>query len=78
MTEQDNQYTEMTHQLKELNKRIERQVSLKHIFITGIVYGFGFIIGTAVLATISLGLFGPWFAEIDWIRETFERGAELK
>jgi len=65
-------------QLKLLNEQTKNNNSIKNIFYTGLIYGLGFFIGSAILATIALGFFGPWFAEIDWVRENFERGTSLK
>ncbi len=64
-------------QLELLNAKMERQHSFKHILATGIIYGIGFFIGSAILATITLGILSPWLAEIDWLRNIFERGASI-
>ncbi len=64
-------------QLEILNEKMTRQSSIKSIFGAGIIHGIGFFIGSAIIATIALGILGPWFAEIDWVRETFERGASI-
>ncbi len=64
-------------QLEQLNEKIARRDSLRRTFFIGIMHGIGFFLGSAILATIALGVFGPWFAEIDWIRESFERGSSL-
>lgn len=60
-----------------LNKQVRRQNSLGRMFVAGIIYGIGFFIGSAIIAIIALGIFGPWFAEISWIRSAFESGAAL-
>lgn len=65
-------------QIRALNARLQKRLSYKFIFTQGVVQGIGFFIGSAILATIALGLLGPWLGEIEWIRESFETGAELK
>ncbi|OGG48488.1 hypothetical protein A3G63_01485 [Candidatus Kaiserbacteria bacterium RIFCSPLOWO2_12_FULL_52_8] len=63
--------------LEELNRQVAKQNSLGRMFWIGIIYGIGFFVGSAIIATIALGVFGPWFAEISWIRGAFETGASL-
>lgn len=65
-------------QLETLTADTVRRNSFKGIFLTGIIYGVGFFVGSAILATIALGFVGPWVAEIDWVKENFERGSSLK
>jgi len=47
------------------------------MFSVGIVYGIGFFIGSAIIATIALGVFGPFFAQIPWVHDSFVTGATL-
>lgn len=65
-------------QLVKLNEKTLKNNSIRSIFYTGVIYGVGFFIGSAILATIALGILGPWIGEIDWVRENFERGSVLK
>ena len=55
--------------LEELNRQVAKQNALGRMFLVGIIYGIGFF--------IALGVFGPWFGEIPWIRSAFETGASL-
>jgi len=64
-------------QLKLMNEGLQVQRSIPRTFLTGVVYGVGFFLGSAIIATIALGIFGPWIAEIDWVQKNFERGATL-
>lgn len=64
-------------QLKSINAQIARQNSLSRMLVIGIIYGIGFFVGSAVIATIVLGLVGPWFGQIAWIREAFQTGLLL-
>lgn len=64
--------------LEELNRHMARQGSLGRMLLTGIIYGIGFFIGSAIIATILLGLFGPWFGQVAWIRNSFETGTSLQ
>jgi hypothetical protein len=47
------------------------------MFVSGILYGIGFFVGSAIIATIALGIFGPWFAQIPWVRAAYEAGTAL-
>lgn len=64
--------------LEELNRHAAQQNSLGRMLLTGIIYGIGFFIGSAIIATILLGLFGPWFGQFSWIRDSFETGTALQ
>jgi len=63
--------------LETLNRQIARQNSFPRMFVVGIVYGVGFFVGSAIIATIALGIFGPWFARISWIHDFFVAGSSL-
>ncbi len=63
--------------LEQMNRQLARQNSLRRMFLTGIVYGIGFFVGSAIIAVILLGVFGPWFAQISWIKDAFEAGGLL-
>lgn len=64
-------------QLARINAQIERQNSIRRIFVTGIIYGVGFFVGSAIIATIAFGILSPWIGQIDWIRDNFERGTMI-
>ena len=68
---------EIVRNLEEINHQLLRQSSLLRMFGAGIIYGVGFFIGSAIIATIALGIFAPWFADIPWIRTAFQTGASL-
>ncbi len=46
-------------ELEKLNAQMARQGSFGRVFLVGIVYGVGFVVGSAILATILLGTLGP-------------------
>ncbi len=73
-TEQDEKIVE---EVERLRSQLKYQNSLRRMFVVGIVYGVGFFLGSAILATIALGIFGPWFGHIGWIRTTYEAGTNL-
>ena len=73
----EDQRDNIIENLEILNRRVERQNSFAHMFMVGIIYGIGFFVGSAIIATIALGIFGPWFAQIPWIHSMFETGTEL-
>ena len=74
----EEQRDKITEQLEMLNLKMSEQNSVRHIFMKGIIYGVGFFIGSAILATIVVGVLSPWLGKIDWIRDNFERGASLR
>lgn len=71
----EEQNEEIITQLKTLNSSIHRQNTKVHILSTGIIYGIGFFIGSAILATIALGILGPIIGKISWVGDNFEKGA---
>ena len=73
----EDQNDKIIKQLEILNAGIGRQNSTKHVIITGIIYGIGFFIGSAVLATLALGILGPIFGKISWVGENFDRGTSI-
>ena len=76
--EMEDQRDKIIEQLELLNAKMAKQNSIKHIFMTGIIYGLGLFIGSAILATLALGILSPWFGEIDWVKDNYERGASLQ
>lgn len=75
MTEENDR--EIKNLLEKINQELVLQNSLRRMFFIGIVYGIGFFTGSAVIATIALGFFGPWFSQIPWIHDAFVTGASL-
>ena len=72
-----NYHDDIVEQLKMLNNKAERQSSIRRIFITGIIYGVGFFVGSAIIATIALGIFGPILGKIGWVQSSFKTGASI-
>jgi threonine/homoserine/homoserine lactone efflux protein len=73
----EEQRGEIIAELKVLNTAVKTQNSVGHIFMTGVIYGVGFVVGSAILATIAIGIFGPTIADIPWVRDTFKTGADF-
>ncbi len=71
------QTDKIVENLERLNRQVARQNSIGRMFLVGIVYGIGFFVGSAIIATIALGIFGPWFAEIPWIQNAFQTGTSF-
>ncbi|MCF7816004.1 MAG: hypothetical protein K9M10_03900 [Candidatus Pacebacteria bacterium] len=64
-------------QLELLNAEMIAQRSVRGVFLRGIIHGVGFFTGSAIIATIAFGLLSPFFGQIDWVRDNFERGSSL-
>jgi thiosulfate reductase cytochrome b subunit len=71
------EHREIVEHLEKINHELHRQNSYRHMFGTGIVYGIGFFVGSAILATIALGLLSPWLGQIAWIRDAFTTGTTI-
>lgn len=76
MTPKDEQDTrdEVIKELQEANRHLLKQNSASHIFFTGILQGIGFFIGSAIIATILVGIFAPYVAQIPLVRHLYEAG----
>lgn len=77
MTTEEEQ-NKIVEQLEMLNHKMEQQNSVGYIFSRGIIYGIGFFIGSAVIATIAFGVLSPWVGQIQWVKDNFERGASMR
>ncbi len=73
----EEQRDEIIAQLKILNAKVEKQNSVRRNFGVGIIYGIGFFVGSAIIATIVFGIVGPFFGRIPWIRDAFTMGVSL-
>jgi hypothetical protein len=69
--------TKLVDEMAQLKEQVAEQNSLTRMFIRGIVYGIGFVIGSAVIATIIIGLLGPFLADVPWVRDTFRAGEDI-
>jgi hypothetical protein len=75
--EPDTQRDKIIEQLEQLNAKLEKQGRVRYQLREGIIKGVGFFIGSAILATILLGILGPIFGDIQWVRDTYETGEEI-
>lgn len=75
--ETDNQRDKIIEQLEALNVKLAKQISIKNILFTGVIYGIGFFIGSAIIATIVLGMLGPVFGKIEWVKTNYETGTSI-
>mgnify|MGYP003395448547 CR=1 FL=1 len=64
-------------QLEKANAHLAQQNSLRRVFAVGIIHGIGFFIGSAIIATIALGIFGPLLSNVPWVRQPYEAGTKL-
>ena len=77
MEELDTQRDKVIEQLEALNAKLEKQGKVTYQLREGILKGIGFFIGSAILATILLGILGPIFGDITWVRDTYQTGEEI-
>lgn len=68
---------EILGELQKLNATIEYQYSFRRMFWSGVIYGVGFFLGSAVLAVVLLGIFGPYLAGVQWFQRAFQTGHEI-
>ena len=73
----EEQNEEIIRQLKILNSSIKKQNSVMRTVGNGVIYGIGFFIGSAIIATIALGILGPIFGKIAWVGDNFEKGTSI-
>ena len=73
----EEQNEQIIEQLLILNTSIAKQNSKLHIIGTGIIYGIGFFIGSAILATIALGILGPILGKFSWVTDSFTKGTQI-
>ncbi len=73
----ENQRDKIIEQLEILNAKMDRQNSVWRILRMGVIHGVGFFVGSAILATIALGVLGPMFGKIEWVKNNFQAGAEI-
>ncbi|PIR83929.1 hypothetical protein COU18_00755 [Candidatus Kaiserbacteria bacterium CG10_big_fil_rev_8_21_14_0_10_51_14] len=73
----EDQHEKIIEQLVLLNRQVAKTNSFSRMLVIGIMYGIGFVIGSAIIATLALGFFAPWFAEIPWVRSSFETGNSI-
>ncbi len=73
----ENQRDRIIEQLEMLNAKMDKQNSTKQILKMGVIYGIGFFIGSAILATIALGVLSPFFGKIEWVKTNYEAGNSI-
>ena len=75
--ELENQRDKIIEQLEALNAKLAKQISIKNVLFNGVIYGIGFFIGSAIIATIVLGVLGPVFGKIEWVKTNYETGTSI-
>lgn len=53
------QQAEIIQQLHQLNTNVEKQLSVKHLLLNGLIYGLSFAVGSTILFSIVAKLFFP-------------------
>jgi hypothetical protein len=71
---EDTQRDMILVELAKLNHNVERQLSVGRMFFVGIIYGIGFFVGSAIIATLALGILTPIFGKIPFIHDIFTQG----
>ncbi len=73
----EEQNEQIIKQLIVLNGSIRKQSSVMYNIRIGMIYGIGFFIGSAIIATIALGIFGPMLGKVSWIGDNFSKGNSI-
>ena len=76
--DRDEQIRQVLVELRAINKELALQNSKGHTLFVGVVYGVGFFIGSAIIATIAFGILGPFIGRIPWVRHSYEVGNQLR
>ncbi len=74
----DTERNTIIEELKTLNGQVRRQNSVQRMFVGGVVYGIGFFVGSAILATIAFGILAPFAGRIPWVHDSFVTGSSLR
>lgn len=59
------QHQQIIDQLERLNEKLAKQNSWLHIFLTALVYGVGFVIGSTMLASVIIGFALPFLRTLN-------------
>ena len=70
--------TKMNQYLARIEMQLDRQNSLRRMFVAGVVYGVGFFVGSAIIATLAFGILGPYLGQIPWVHDAFTSGNSLR
>jgi len=73
----DNHADTIIAHLDALNRQIARQSSYSRMFVVGVCYGIGFVVGSALLATVLIGFAAPYLAQIPWVQSAFNIGSSV-
>lgn len=73
----EEQNAQIIEQLQTLNASIIKQNSKVRIVGIGILSGIGFFIGSAIIATIALGVLGPILGKISWVGDNYSKGSAI-
>lgn len=68
---------ELKQQMAKLTAALEAQNSLLTALAKGIFYGFGFFIGSAILAAVGVGLFVHFIGVPSWAQDAFQAGSSF-
>ncbi len=63
-------YGRISSQLEALSAELSKRNSMRHTFLTGIVYGLGFFLGSAVIAAILFGIIGSVLRFVPGVGDT--------
>ena len=76
--ELDNAHAEtIVGRLDQVIGQLAKQNSFARMFVVGLCYGIGFAVGSAIIATLVIGVLAPFVAEIPGVREAFGAGVEV-
>jgi hypothetical protein len=71
------QESELIAQVKLLSAQLAQQNSFWQALMRGVFYGVGFVIGSAVLAVLVIGVLLPFVKDIPGVQEAFINGVSI-
>lgn len=69
--EKQSETEKLNKTLKVINKKLEKQTSLFYTFLRGLLYGFGFLLGTTLIATAIITILAEFIDVVPYINSIF-------
>lgn len=57
--------------LKSIDKKLEKESSFLYTFVRGLLYGFGFLLGTTIIASAIIAILAEFIDVVPYINSLF-------